>query len=85
MAQSQSNAADSGYVRTERRVVVGATVTRGTQPPTFARSTASNDEGYYQCGSLPPGDYEVSVEAPNYKNAVVPTYKLTVGARADLR
>ncbi|HEY5839843.1 MAG TPA: carboxypeptidase-like regulatory domain-containing protein, partial [Pyrinomonadaceae bacterium] len=86
MAQSQSNAADlQGYVRDPNgAVVVGATITARNPATNFSRSTASNDEGYYQLVSLPPGDYEVSVEAPNYKKAVVPTYKLTVGARADL-
>ncbi len=86
MAQSQSNAADlQGYVRDPNgAVVVGATITARNPATNFSRSTTSNDEGYYQLVSLPPGDYEVSVEAPNYKKAVVPDYKLTVGARADL-
>src|SRR5688572_2124939 len=86
MAQSQSNAADlQGYVRDPNgAVVVGATITARNPPTNFSRSTATNDDGYYQLVSLPPGDYEVSVEAPNYKKAVVPAYKLTVGARADL-
>src|SRR5687768_4205515 len=86
MAQSQSNAADlQGYVRDPNNaVVVGATITARNPATNFSRSTTSNDEGYYQLVSLPPGDYEVSVEAPNYKKSVVPDYKLTVGARADL-
>ena len=86
MAQSQSNAADlQGYVRDPNSaVVVGATITARNPATNFSRSTTSNDEGYYQLVSLPPGEYEVSVEAPNYKKAVVPAYKLTVGASADL-
>src|SRR5688572_12681228 len=86
MAQSQSNAADlQGYVRDPNNaVVVGATITARNPATNFSRSTTSNDDGYYQLVSLPPGDYEVSVEAPNYKKSVVPDYKLTVGARADL-
>lgn len=86
MAQSQANAADlKGYVRDPNSaVVVGATITARNPATDFTRSTTSNDEGYYQLVSLPPGEYEVSVEAPNYKKAVVPAYKLTVGASADL-
>lgn len=86
MSQSQSNAADlQGYVRDPNAaVVVGATVTARNPATDFSRSTTTNDEGYYQLLSLPPGEYEVSVEAPNYKKSVVPAYKLTVGARADL-
>lgn len=86
MGQAQSNAADlNGYVRDpQNAVVVGANVTARNPATNFSRSATTNDEGYYQISSLPPGDYEVSVEAPNYKKAVVPSYKLTVGARADL-
>ena len=85
-AQAQANAADlKGFVRDPTgAVVVGATVTARNPATNFSRSVTTNDEGYYQLVSLPPGDYEVTVEAPNYKKAVVPEYKLTVGASADL-
>ena len=84
--QAQANAADlKGFVRDPSgAVVVGATVTARNPATNFSRSVTTNDEGYYQLVSLPPGDYEVTVEAPNYKKAVVPEYKLTVGASADL-
>lgn len=86
MGQSQANAADlNGYIRDPQgAVVVGATVTARNLATNFSRGVVSNENGYYQISSLPPGDYEVTVEAPNYKKAVVPSYKLTVGARADL-
>ncbi|HKO59932.1 MAG TPA: TonB-dependent receptor [Pyrinomonadaceae bacterium] len=84
--QAQANAADlKGFVRDPSgAVVVGATVTARNPATNFSRTATTNDEGYYQLVSLPPGDYEVTVEAPNYKKAVVPEYKLTVGASADL-
>ena len=84
--QAQANAADlKGYVRDPSgAVVVGATVTARNPATNFSRSVTTNDEGFYNLVSLPPGDYEVTVEAPNYKKAVVPEYKLTVGASADL-
>ena len=84
--QAQSNAADlQGVVRDPQgAVVVGASVTARNPATNFSRTVQTNDEGYYLIVSLPPGDYEVSVEAPTYKKAVVPSYKLTVGARADL-
>jgi hypothetical protein len=84
--QSQSNAADlNGYVRDPQgAVVVNATVTARNPATNYSRSVVTNENGYYQLSSLPPGDYEVTVEATNYKKAVVPGYKLTVGARADL-
>src|SRR5687767_11592654 len=84
--QAQANAADlKGYVRDPSgAVVVGATVTARNPATNISLSVTTNDEGYYNLVSLPPGDYEVTVEAPNYKKAVVPEYKLTVGASADL-
>ncbi|MDQ5844829.1 MAG: TonB-dependent receptor [Acidobacteriota bacterium] len=84
--QSQANAADlQGFVRDpQSAVVVGATVTARNPETNFTRTTTTNDEGYYQLISLPPGEYEITVEAATYKKTVVPSYKLTVGARADL-
>jgi hypothetical protein len=86
LGQSQSNAADlNGYVRDPQgAVIVGATVTARNPATNFSRNVVTNENGYYQISSLPPGDYEVTVESPNYKKAIVPSYKLTVGARADL-
>lgn len=86
VGQSQSNAADlNGYVRDPQgAVVVNATVTARNPATNFSRNVVTNENGYYQLSSLPPGDYEITVEAANYKKAVVPAYKLTVGARADL-
>lgn len=86
LGQAQSNAADlNGYVRDPKgAVVVGATVTARNPATNFSRNVVTNEDGYYQISSLPPGDYEITVEAANYKKAVVPSYTLTVGARADL-
>ena len=86
VGQSQSNAADlNGFVRDPTgAIVVGASVTARNPANNFSRTATTNDEGYYVILSLPPGDYEISVEAPTYKKAVVPSYTLTVGARADL-
>ncbi len=84
--QAQSNAADlQGFVRDPNgAVVVDATVTARNPATNFSREAKTNDDGYYQMVSLPPGEYEVTVEAASFKKAVVPSYKLTVGARADL-
>ena len=65
-------------------VVTGATVTARNPSVGVTRTTTTNDEGYYQLVQLPPGAYEVSVEAANFKKAVVPSVTLTVGQRADL-
>lgn len=86
MAQSQANAADlQGYVRDPQgAVVVNAAVKARNLATNFTRDVTTNDDGYYQLINLPPGEYEITVEAATYKKAVVSSYKLTVGARADL-
>ncbi|HEY0546561.1 MAG TPA: TonB-dependent receptor [Pyrinomonadaceae bacterium] len=85
-AQSQANAADlGGFVRDQAgAVVAGATVTVRNTGTNLTRTATTNDEGFYQIVNLPPGMYEVTVEAANFKKAVLPQVKLTVGQRADI-
>lgn len=86
LAQSQSNAADlRGFVRDPQGAVVPSAAVTARNPATnVSRTATSNDEGFYQLINLPPGEYEVSVEAANFSRAVVPSVILTVGQRADL-
>ena len=83
LAQAQVNAADlRGFVRDPQGAVVpGATVTARNAATNVERTTTTNDEGYYQITNLPPGEYEVTVEAANFKRAVNPSVTLTVGQR----
>lgn len=85
-AQAQSNASDlQGYVRdAQGGLVVNATVTVRNQATNLTRAAQTNDEGFYQLTNLPPGEYEVSVEAANFSRANIPSIVLTVGQRADL-
>ena len=85
-AQAQSNAADvNGIVHDPSgAVVAGATVKARNTGTNFSRDTTTNDEGYYQIINLPPGVYEITAEAPNFKRAVLSDVKLTVGQRADI-
>ena len=84
--QAQSNAADlQGVVKdTTGAVVPNATVTARNPGTNFSRSATTNDEGYFRIVNVPPGDYEVTVEAPNFKKAVVPKVTVTVGQAAEL-
>ncbi|MEP6818784.1 MAG: TonB-dependent receptor, partial [bacterium] len=50
----------------------------------ISKTTTTNQDGSYLIVNLTPGDYEVTVEAPNFKKAVLPGVKITVGQRADL-
>lgn len=84
--QAQSNASDlQGVVRDPSGAVVsGASVTARNSGTNISKATTTNDEGAYLIVNLTPGEYEVTVEAPNFKKAVLPAVKLTVGQRGDL-
>src|SRR5882724_3288434 len=86
LGQTQSNAADlQGVVRDQSGAVVnGATVTARNPGTNASKTTTTNDDGGYLIVNLVPGDYEVTVEAANFKKSVLPDVKLTVGQRADL-
>src|SRR6266850_2497737 len=86
LGQSQSNAADlQGFVRDATGAVVpNATVTARNPATNASRTATTNDEGRYQIVNLTPGDYEITVEAANFKKAVLTKVTLTVGQRADV-
>src|ERR1700742_4612019 len=68
-AQTQSTAADlSGtVVDPNGAVVAGATVTAKNNSTGLTRTVTANDQGEFQIIALPPGDYEISAEAANFK------------------
>ena len=84
--QAQSNAADlQGVVKDATgAVVANATVTARNPATNLSRNTTSNDEGFYRIVNLPPGEYEITVEAPNFKKLVKPNVVLTIGQAAEL-
>ncbi|HSE32617.1 MAG TPA: carboxypeptidase regulatory-like domain-containing protein, partial [Pyrinomonadaceae bacterium] len=86
LGQAQSNAADlQGLVKdTTGAVVPNATVTARNPGTNISRTTTSDDGGSYRIVNLPPGDYEITVEASNFKRAVLTRVTLTVGQTADL-
>src|SRR6185369_11478585 len=84
--QSQSNAADiQGTIRDANGAVVpNASVTARNPNTNVARTATSNEEGLYRIINIPPGDYEMSVEAPTFKKAVLPKVTVTVGQAAEV-
>lgn len=81
MSQAQSNAADlQGTVRDANGAVVpNASVTVRNTGTNVSREATTNSDGYYKIVNLPPGDYELNVKAANYKTALIPSVKLTIG------
>lgn len=86
MAQAQVSTADLiGSVSDPNGATVsGATVTAKNSANGITRSVTANDGGEYQIIGLPPGDYEITAEAPTFKKTVISPVKLTVGQRAEL-
>src|ERR1043166_8639152 len=86
LGQAQANAADlQGTVMdSAKAVVANATVTARNPATNFSRSATTNDDGFYRIINLPPGDYEVTVEAANFKKKVLQKVTVTVGQRAEL-
>ena len=86
LGQAQSDAADlRGFVRDQQGAVVpNATVTARNPATNLSRTVTTNEEGFYQILNLTPGNYDVTVEAPNFKRASLPAVNLTIGQRADL-
>jgi hypothetical protein len=86
LAQSQVSSADlSGtVVDPNGAVVAGASVTARDPATGFSRTVTSDDSGGYKFIGLPPSDYEITVEAANFKKTVISPVKLTVGQTAEL-
>src|ERR1044072_8938771 len=86
LGQAQANAADlQGTVKDSTGAVVpNATVTARNPATNITRNATTNDQGLYRVVALPPGDYEITVEAPNFKKAVLTKVTVTIGQRADL-
>src|SRR4029453_12265107 len=84
--QTQSAAADlQGSVKDSTGAVVpNATVTVRNPATNLTRTATSNDEGFYRIVNLTPGDYEITVEAPNFKKAVLTKVNVTVGQTATV-
>lgn len=86
LGQAQANAADLQGTVTDSTgaVVPNATVTARNPAKNISRDATTNDQGLYRIVAVPPGDYEVTVEAPNFKKAVLTKVTVTVGQRADI-
>ncbi|HEX2271098.1 MAG TPA: TonB-dependent receptor [Pyrinomonadaceae bacterium] len=86
LGQAQSNAADlQGTVRdATQAVVTTATVTARNPGTNVTRTATTNEDGFYRIVNLPPGTYEVIVEATNFKKAVLPNINVTIGQAAEV-
>jgi Carboxypeptidase regulatory-like domain/TonB dependent receptor len=65
-------------------VVVGATVTARNTATGLTRTATTNDGGEYTITQLPPGTYEVTVEAQGFSKAIQKDFELNVGTKPTL-
>ena len=86
LGQAQANAADlQGIVKDSTGAVVPHAAVTARNPGTnVTRNATTNDEGFYRIIAVPPGDYEITVEAPNFKKAVLTKVTVTIGQAADI-
>ena len=84
--QAQSAAADlQGVVKDATGAVVpDAAITARHAGTNVRRAAVSNDEGFYRIVNLAPGEYEITVEAANFKKAVLAKVIVTVGQTATV-
>jgi hypothetical protein len=81
--QAQVNTADiTGRVTDqEGHVVPGATVTATNKGTGAARSATTDDSGDYTITQLPPGKYDLYVEAKSFSKALAQGFEINVGAK----
>jgi len=83
--QAQSNAVDlSGTVSDPQGAVVpGGSVTVRNKATNITRTTTTDGSGFYRILALPPGLYELSVEASGFARVVNPELRLEIGRAAE--
>ncbi len=82
-AYTQVSTADiTGRVTDQQgNVVAGAVVTATNKGTGAARTATTNDAGDYTITQVPPGKYDLSVEAKSFSKALAPDFELNVGAK----
>lgn len=86
VGQAQVSTADltGTVVDPSGAVVSGATIKARSNSTGITRTVAANEAGEFSMIGLQPGEYEITVEAPNFKKAVISPVKLTVGQSASI-
>ena len=83
-AQSTTGDISGRVVDSQGRMVSNATVTATNKGTGQSRSATTDDSGDFTINDLPPGPYEVSVEAAGFSKILVRDYELNVGANRTL-
>lgn len=65
-------------------VLPNATVTATDTAKNFSRTTKSDENGEYRFLSIPPGTYQIKVEANGFTTQLKPEFQVTIGQTIDL-
>jgi len=81
LAQTVTGVISGTVVDATKATIPGASVTAVNQETGLKRSTVTNDVGFYEFPSLPPGPYTVTVELTGFKRYEQTDVALTVSQR----
>src|SRR5436190_12895911 len=83
-SQSSTGSISGTVTDQNNAVVVGATVLGRNTATGFWRSAVTNSSGFYPLTNLPPGPYEITIEAASFKKHIQPGITIDVGPDAKI-
>src|SRR5262245_5432345 len=83
-SQSSTGSISGTVTDQSNAVVVGATVLGKNTLTGFVRSAVTNSSGLYRLRDLPPGPYEITIEAKGFKKDTWPRITIDVGQDANI-
>jgi Carboxypeptidase regulatory-like domain/TonB-dependent Receptor Plug Domain len=78
-AQSSTGSISGTLTDQNHALVLGATVIGKNTATGFVRSAVTNSSGLYRLPDIPPGPYEITIEAASFKKHIQPGITLDVG------
>ena len=84
MAQGTTGDIVGRVVDSAEKTVPGAIVTATNKGTNQARTATTNESGDFSITDLPPGKYDITVEAPSFNKSLIRDYELNVGANRTL-
>src|SRR5882724_9166400 len=83
-SQSSTGSISGTVTDQNRAVVLGATVIGKNTATGFVRSAVTNSSGLYRLTDIPPGQYEITIEAATFKKLERKSITIDVGQSANI-
>src|SRR6266542_3906407 len=84
VGQAGTSAVTGAVTDQQGNLVAGATVTLSNSEKNFSLTQTANDNGAFGFSIIPPGQYQLEIEAPGFKKAVVLDVKALVDKPTEL-